>query len=239
MDPFVRDVSTWAAFIAGLLSFLSPCILPIVPSYMLFISGTSAGTMTTDPIEKAKLQKKTIISSLFFIAGFSLVFITLGATATSLGKLLQSQLDMIRIIGGIIVIVLGLHMMGVFQIKQLLYEKRFHFKTRPPGYLGASLIGVAFAAGWTPCIGPTLAPILVLAGTNDSVGKGVFLLSVYSLGLAIPFFLTAIFMDKLFVQFRKIQKHMQKITIGSGAFLVVVGILIITNLFQVIANLFV
>ena len=241
MDPFARSVDLWTAFGAGIFSFISPCILPIIPSYMFFISGTSAGALnSTDSVPDAQVQKKKqqqiVFSSLFFILGFSLVFVALGATATGLGATLKAHQDLLRQIGGLVVIILGLHMMGLIQINALLYEKRLHLKARPPGYLGAFLIGLSFALGWTPCIGPILGAILAIASTKNSVSEGVLLLSMYSLGLAIPFFVTALLMDKVFVYFRKLQKHMQTISVASGAFLILVGIMIFTNILQVVSN---
>ncbi len=237
MDPFARSVDLWTAFGAGIFSFISPCILPIIPSYMFFIGGTSAGALKTDEVEeKKKTQRQILFSALFFILGFSLVFIALGATATTLGQFLKSYQDLLRKIGGLVIIVLGLHMMGVIEIKALLYEKRMHFKARPPGYLGALLIGISFALGWTPCIGPILGTILAVASTKTNISEGVGLLSMYSLGLAIPFFITALLMDKIFIHFRKLQKHMQKISIVSGVFLILVGIMVFTNMLQVLSN---
>ncbi|PIQ27019.1 cytochrome C biogenesis protein [bacterium (Candidatus Blackallbacteria) CG17_big_fil_post_rev_8_21_14_2_50_48_46] len=240
MDPFARSVDIWTALGAGVFSFISPCILPIIPSYMFFISGTSAGALQAEEMEineKKRQQRQIIFSSLFFILGFSLVFVALGATATSLGGLLKTHQDLLRKIGGIVIIVLGLHMMGVIQIKALLYEKRMHLKARPPGYFGAFLVGLSFALGWTPCIGPILGAILAIASTKNSVGEGIGLLAMYSLGLAIPFFVTALMMDQIFVHFRKLQKHMQKISIASGVFLILIGILIFTNFLQTLSNM--
>lgn len=237
MDPFVRAVDIWAAFGAGILSFISPCVLPIIPSYMFFISGTSAGALASDAEgERQRTQTQILLSSVCFILGFSLVFVLLGATATTIGQALKSYQDLLRQIGGVVIIVLGLHMMGAIQIKGLLYEKRMHFKARPPGYLGALLIGISFALGWTPCIGPILGGILGIASTKASVGEGIRLLGMYSLGLAIPFFITALLMDKAFVHFRKLQKHMRTVSIVSGVFLILVGVLIFTNLLQTFAN---
>ena len=237
MDPFVRSVDIWTAFGAGVLSFISPCILPIIPSYMFFIGGTSAGALkSAEDEEKKKSQRQIILSSLCFILGFSLVFIAMGATATGIGQALKSHQDLLRKLGGIVIIVLGLHMMGAIQIKALLYEKRMHFKARPPGYFGALLIGISFALGWTPCIGPILGTILGVASTKTQISEGVSLLSMYSLGLAIPFFATALLMDKLFVHFRKLQKHMQTISIISGVFMILIGIMVFTNMLQVFAN---
>lgn len=241
MDPFARSIDLWTAFGAGLFSFISPCILPIIPSYMFFISGTSAGALNTAEgedaaAEKQKTQRQIILSSLCFILGFSLVFVLLGATATGLGAMLKAHQELLRKMGGAVVIIMGLHMMGLIQIKALLYEKRVHLKARPPGYVGAFLIGLSFALGWTPCIGPQLGAILAIASTKASVTEGIRLLAAFSLGLAIPFFITALLMDKVFVYFRKIQKHMQTISIASGAFLVLVGVLIFTNFLQTISN---
>ncbi|MGE3727637.1 MAG: cytochrome c biogenesis CcdA family protein [Candidatus Sericytochromatia bacterium] len=241
MDPFARSIDLWTAFGAGVLSFISPCILPIIPSYMFFISGTSAGALNAAEsdgaeAEKQKTQRQIILSSLCFILGFSLVFVALGATATGLGAMLKTHQDLLRQIGGLVVMILGLHMMGLIQINALLYEKRIHLKARPPGYLGAFLIGLSFALGWTPCIGPQLGAILAIASTKTSVLEGIRLLAVFSLGLAIPFFVTALLMDKVFVYFRKLQKHMQTISVVSGGFLVLVGILIFTNFLQTLTN---
>lgn len=237
MDPFARSVDIWTAFGAGLLSFVSPCILPIIPSYMFFIGGTSAGALRSDEAEeKKRSQRQILFSALFFILGFSLVFVSLGAAATSLGQLLKAHQDLLRHIGGLVIILLGLHMMGVFEIKALLYEKRMHFKARPPGYLGATLIGVSFALGWTPCIGPILGTILTVASTKTQISEGILLLAVYSLGLAIPFFVTALLMDRVFIYFRKLQKHMQTISIVSGVFMILVGILVFNNWLQLISN---
>lgn len=195
--------------------------------------------MDSEDVEEVKNQQRRILlSSLFFILGFSMVFITLGATASFLGSYISSNQVIFRQVGGVIVIVLGLHMTGLIQIKPLLYEKRMHVKARPPGYFGAFLIGLSFALGWTPCIGPILGAILGLAGSKGSVLEGIKLLSLYSLGLAIPFFITALMMDKIFVHFRKLQKHMQTISIVSGVFLMLVGVLIFTNMLQVMSNYF-
>lgn len=238
MDPFaVQSVGFATAFTAGILSFISPCILPIIPSFMFFISGTSAGAMQNETeAVKPRVERQTILSALFFILGFSLVFVSLGASATFLGSFLRDYQDLLRKIGGVVIIVLGLHMAGLIEIRALLYEKRMHFKARPPGYFGALLIGIAFALGWTPCIGPILGAILAVASTKTQVSEGMLLLSAYSLGLAIPFFITALLMDKIFVHFRKIQKYMPKISLASGIFLIVIGAMIFTNALQSVSN---
>lgn len=262
LDPFAIHVSAWAAFTAGILSFVSPCILPIVPSYMCFISGTTAPaalpkvepTLAEQPATPISVatppeikpseplpptqpnRQQVLLSALLFVLGFSLVFILLGASATSLGQKLKDHQELLRKLGGVAVMVMGLHMMGLIQIKALLYEKRFHFQARPPGYTGAFLIGLSFAIGWTPCIGPILGSILALASTQESVSNGIYLLSLYSLGLAIPFLVTALLMEKIFVHFKKLQRHMGTINLVSGAFMVVVGILIYSNWMQNLSN---
>jgi cytochrome c-type biogenesis protein len=205
---------------------------------MFFISGTSAGALRGEDTDAQRASRRQILlSALFFILGFSLVFTLLGATATSLGGVLKSQQELLRKVGGVVVMLLGLHMTGLIQVKALLYEKRMHFKARPPGYLGAFLIGLSFALGWTPCIGPILGAILAIAGTKTSVMEGVRLLAIYSLGLAIPFLVTALMMDRVFIHFRRLQKHMPTISLASGLFLIGVGILIFTNFLQTLANI--
>lgn len=204
---------------------------------MFFMSGTSAGALNVeDDAERKQNQRQIIFASLWFILGFSLIFISMGATATYLGSMIRDYQDILRKIGGLVIIVLGLHMMGVIQIKALLYEKRMHLKGRPPGALGAFLVGLSFALGWTPCIGPILGGILGIAASAERVSQGITLLALYSLGLAIPFFITAVLMDRVFIHFRKLQKHMQKISVASGVFLILVGVMIFTNQLQSLAN---
>ena len=218
------NVSIWAAFVAGILSFLSPCILPLIPSYIFFLSGTTASS-----IENEK-KSKIITNALLFILGFSLVFIMLGAGASTLGRFLRENIEIIKKIAGVMVIVFGVHVSGLIQLKALLAEKRFHFKTRPTGYLGSFLIGVAFAFGWTPCLGPILGSILLIAGTRDTIWWGITLLSFYSLGVGIPFLLVALSLDMFSKFFTRIKKYMPAISIISGAFLVIAGILMILNI---------
>ena len=243
-----ENVTLLAAFGAGLLSFISPCVLPLVPGYLSYISGLSLdemrGTTTVGGgagvgvavAASPAARRQVVLSSLAFILGFSLVFVALGAAATAVGQFLASQQAIFNRIAGTIIIVFGLHTMGVLRIEWLYQEKRVHTSRRPAGFIGAGLIGIAFAFGWTPCIGPILAGILALAGTQETVGHGVRLLAVYSLGLGVPFLATALMMNRFFVAMGRIRRHYHKIELVSGALLVVIGLLIFTNKFTVIAQ---
>jgi cytochrome c-type biogenesis protein len=231
-----EEVSLFAAFFAGIISFVSPCVLPLIPGYLSFISGVSVEEMK-DKGEKSRVLKRVGLNSVFFILGFSLVFILLGASATFLGKFLLSKLAVLYKIAGVIIIIFGLHLLGVFRIPFLNYEKRFHARTKPLGFFGAFLVGLAFAFGWTPCIGPILAGILVLASNQETVGKGIILLSLYSLGLGIPFFLTAIGFNRFLGVSGFIKKHFKTIEMVSGVFLILVGVLIFFNSISFIAEL--
>ena len=230
------QVSILAAFFAGILSFLSPCVLPLVPAYISFMSGVSIEDLQR--AERRDVLKKTITTALAFIAGFSLVFVLLGATATAVGKFLLVQSEMIGKIAGVIVMLLGLHFLGLFEksLRFLNYEKRFHVQKIRVGIGGAFVIGLAFAFGWTPCVGPILGPILFLAGGQESVGQGILLLSVYSLGLGVPFLLTAIATQTFLHLFDKVKRHFQMLEIVSGVFLIIMGALIFTGRFSLLAT---
>jgi cytochrome c-type biogenesis protein len=223
-----------AAFIAGLVSFISPCVLPVIPGYLSFISGVSAESMH-DPGRRSEITRTVAWHSLFFILGFSTVFILLGWTASSLGQFLLSYLHIFNRIAGVLLVLFGLHVMGVLRIPYLNYEKRFQARSKPIGVWGAFLIGLAFAFGWTPCIGPILAGVLTMAAQADSQWQGVGLLSVYSAGLGIPFFLTALAFQRFLGFFRWMRNHMRAVEIVSGLFLVAVGVLVFTNSLTVIA----
>jgi cytochrome c-type biogenesis protein len=220
----------------GLLSFVSPCVLPIVPGYLSFISGVSFEEMN-NAASRAAVRKRVTITSLMFILGFSVVFIALGASATAVGQVLREQLGIITKIAGALIIVFGLHMIGVFKIPFLNYEKRFHSQSKPLGLLGAFLVGLAFAFGWTPCIGPILAAILAIASQQDTVWKGIILLTAYSAGLGIPFLIAALSMSIFFTAFNKLKVHLHKVEVASGVLLVVVGALILTNSLTIISAL--
>lgn len=224
----MNSTSLWVAFTAGFLSFLSPCVLPLIPSYVGFITGMSFSELTTGE-DRSRILKISIINSLLFIAGFTVVFILLGATATAVGTSLNKYQNILRWVGGVLVIILGVHFTGLINIKFLQIEKRVHLQNRPIGYVGAVLIGMAFAAGWTPCIGPILGSILMVAATQSEISKGVLLLGVYSLGFGIPFLLSAIALNKFLTTYKKLSVHIPKIIVASGVILIIIGVLIITN----------
>ncbi len=237
MEQNYENISLLTAFIAGILSFLSPCILPLIPGYISFISGASIPELTGET-EIKKLRKKTMINSLFFILGFSFVFIALGASATFIGKFLLAKIKILSIIAGIIIILIGIHLTGLIKINALLYEKKINVNTKPIGIFGSFIVGFAFAFGWTPCVGPILAGILVIAGAKETLTQGILLLSIYSLGLAIPFLLTSYSLTLFFKFFNAIKKYLNMIELISGILLIIIGILIITGSLSVIAQWF-
>lgn len=233
------DVSLFAAFGAGVLSFISPCVLPLVPGYISFVSGVSFDQMqTADAASRAATRRQMLITSLAFVLGFSLVFICLGASATAIGHLLRHQKTILERIAGVVIVIFGLHLAGVFRIKWLDKDTRVQTSGRPASPIGAFLVGLAFAFGWTPCIGPILGGILAIAGSKNSVGEGVLLLGVYSAGLGIPFLVTSLAIDRFFVASKRIRKYYKPIEVVSGALLVVLGVLIFTNRFTVLSNYF-
>ncbi|MBI2835158.1 MAG: sulfite exporter TauE/SafE family protein [Acidobacteria bacterium] len=235
----MENVSLVAAFVAGLLSFVSPCVLPLVPGYLSFISGVTLEEMRAGASRDslASRRRQVFGASLAFVLGFSLVFIALGASASAIGQFLMERLSLLGKIAGIVLILFGLHSMGVVRIGWLYAEKRVHTQKRPTGPIGALLVGVAFAFGWTPCIGPILAAILAVAAAQESIGQGVRLLAVYSLGLGVPFLLTSIAVNQFFAAFARVRRYYHAIEVASGALLVAIGVLIFTNRFTVIAQL--
>ena len=229
------SVSLAAAFLAGLFSFVSPCVLPIVPGYLSFISGVNVaqfkgGAAPTD------LVRRVLLASLAFVLGFSTVFVSLGAAATLVGALLQQHKRTLGMVGGVIILVLGLHTMGVLRIPWLLGEKRASVSQRPLGPLGAYVVGLAFAFGWTPCIGPILGAILLYASQQETVGQGVVLLSAYSAGLGIPFLLAALAVNWFFKASGGLRRWMHAVEVASGALLIGVGLLLITDRLTLIAQ---
>lgn len=220
------NISLITAFGAGLLSFISPCVLPIVPGYLSFISGVSIEELQE---KKRKTVNRVFLNSLFFVLGFSVVFIALGASATIVSSFLLSYSHIIGKVAGALIFVLGLHFLGLFKIKWLNYEKRFHVGSKQLGIIGSFFVGFAFAFGWTPCIGPILAGILAIAAAEDSVGRGITLLAFYSAGLAVPFLLTALAFNKFLSVSSRIKKHFRLVEIIGGVFLIIIGFLIFTN----------
>src|SRR3990170_2025658 len=223
-----QSISLFLAFSAGLFSFLSPCVLPLVPSYVSYITGLSFEDLT-NKTERTDILKTTVFNSLLFILGFSVVFISLGASASYIGKVMVSYQEIIRKVGGVIIIIFGFFIMGILKLNFLQVEKKMHIKTKPAGYVGSFLVGIAFAAGWTPCVGPILGSILLYASTSGSVATGIKLLTIYSIGLALPLFISAIAINSFLSYFKKFHKYIRIITIASGILLVFLGILIYTN----------
>jgi len=231
----MADVSIFAAFSAGIISFVSPCVLPLIPAYISFISGVSLDTLRNESGEK-KNVKIIAVSSAVFVLGFSVVFILMGASATFAGNFLLEKLSILTKVAGAVIIIFGLHFVGIFRIKYLNYEKRINIQSNKLGLFGIFLAGTAFAFGWTPCIGPILAGILTLAATKETVYDGVMLLSAYSLGLGIPFFITGIATNTFFSLFSKIKKHFKIVEIIGGVFLIVIGIMIMFDYFSIISG---
>jgi len=230
-----QDVTLLAAFAAGFLSFVSPCVLPLIPGYISFVSGVSVDEMRADAAP-ATSRLQIFLTSLAFVIGFSLVFVALGASATAVGKFLFARLPLFSKIAGAVLIVFGLHTMGVFRLAFLETEKRVHSQRKPAGPLGAMLVGVAFAFGWTPCIGPIFGGILAIAGSKNSVAEGVTLLAVYSLGLGIPFLITSLAINQFFGAAKRIRRYYHAIELASGALLIVIGVLIISGELTIITR---
>jgi len=230
----IDNISIFTAFVAGLLTFFSPCVFPLIPSYVLFIAGVSFEEINN----LKKVETKIIINSLLFILGFSLVFISLGAAASLIGTVLFNFRSVLRIIGGVIIFILGLYISGFLKIPLMDMECRLNIRVKPKGYLSSVLIGATFAFAWTPCVGPIVGSMLVLAGTEETISKGVLLLISYSIGLAIPFLLTAIGINSSLVYFKKMQKYIPVIKLISGIFLIIVGVLLITDYFSIISSYF-
>ena len=227
-----KDISIIIVFLQGMASFLSPCVLPLIPAYLTYLTGKSAEAMIHD----RKAHRMLIWNGAAFVAGFTIIFVLLGATATGIGKFLLKNNDLFRQIGGIIVIVFGLFHMGLVPISFLNYEKRLQFTGKTPGLFSSMLMGIGFSFGWTPCIGPVLSAVLIIAGRTSTVWGGIGLLAVYSLGLGVPFLVLTIFLKYLWKYFKDIYKYMKIIKVVSGAILVVIGVLILTNTFGYLAT---
>jgi cytochrome c-type biogenesis protein len=219
-------------FAAGLISFLSPCVLPLIPGYVSFISGVSFEAIRENKDSRVFLDKKKgviLLNSACFVLGFSLVFVLLGASATWFGALLSSRISLLSKIAGLVIIFFGIYKMGLIRARFFYREARFDIKNRKFGYAGALVIGAAFAFGWTPCIGPILAGVLTYAGTLEKVNQGVLLLLVYSLGLGLPFLLTALGINHFWRFFGRMKKYLRLLEVVSGAVMVILGLLIFTN----------
>lgn len=234
------DITIWIAFSAGVLSYFSPCVLPLIPSYLTYISGLSFGQLKEEhPSTQVRLT--VVLHSLVFIAGFSLVFIALGALAglasASFQTHLRDSLGIIQKVGGVLIFLFGIHLSGIFHFGVLLGEKRIQIRNKPAGFVGTFLVGLAFAAGWTPCIGPILGAILAIAaGSAGGVGKGVLLLSTYSAGLGVPFLLSGLLFHAFLNFFDRFRKHIRIVEIITGLFLMMAGILLFFDLLTPITS---
>ena len=217
------------AFVAGLLSFLSPCVLPLIPSYVGFLTGLS--------LEELGVRRGTALAhALWFVAGFSLIFIALGATASALGVLLRRAQVWIGRVGGVVVLLFGLYLLGVLRPAFLMRERRLALAHKPLGYLGSAFVGITFGAAWTPCIGPILGAILTLAAAQASVGRGTALLGVYALGLALPFVITALALDRFLGWFQRFRPYIVWVDRIAGALLLLLGVLLVTDRFTLLAG---
>lgn len=225
------------AFTAGLLSFLSPCVLPLIPSYASFITGLGIDELTAGDGSRARARKAVLTHGTLFILGFTLVFIALGASATFLGSMFAYYRIWVERLGGVLLVVFGLYLLGVLRLPGASRDWRVHLANKPVGYLGTLVVGITFGAGWTPCIGPVLGGILTLAGTRESIGEGVALLGMYSAGLALPFLGATLALDRFLVGFRRVGRWLPWITRLSGALLILVGVLLLTGSFSVLASI--
>lgn len=224
----MKDVSFPLAFFAGVLSFLSPCVMPLIPSYISYITGLSFKDLTESP-ERTRIRKVTFLNSLAFVGGFTSIFVLLGASSTGIGRLFIQYRDIIRITGGVLIVIFGLFVAGILNLNFLMREKRLEFKNRPAGLIGSFLMGITFGAGWTPCIGPILGSILIYASTKESVIYGMGLLGAYSLGLGFPFVLSALAINSFLSYMKKIHRYVRYVMIISGLILIAFGIMLITN----------
>ena len=226
-----ESVGLLVAFTAGVLSFLSPCVLPLVPSYLSFVTG-----MSLDDMQEGVDRGSVLESAFLFICGFTIIFVLLGAGASFLGQFLREYEVWIARIGGVVIIILGLHLAGAFRFTPLLREKRLHLQDRPAGKLGTIAVGAAFGAGWTPCIGPILGAILTFASTRDQFWSGVGLLFVYSLGLAVPFLLSALALDRFLSAFSRFRRFLPTVQVVSGIMLIALGLLLVTGSFTLLTG---
>ncbi len=223
------EITYFGALVAGLLSFASPCVLPLIPAYISFLGGVSLSQLTEEDGVDVATQKRVFYAAIAFVLGFSTVFIALGASATAISALIAQNSLLLGQIAGVIIVIFGLHFIGVFRIGFLNFEKRFHLENKPTGLAGSYILGLAFAFGWTPCVGPILASVLMVATSGDSIGYGISLLTVYAAGLGIPF-LVAAFAVKPFMKFlSRFKSQMRKIELTIGGLLIITGIAIFTG----------
>lgn len=227
-------VSLGLAFLAGLVSFLSPCVFPIVPSYVGFVTGLTLDELSDGT--RGEARRQAAIHSALFVLGFSLVFIALGASATALGGVLRQALPLLQQIGGVVIVVFGLYLLGILKLPALMRERRVQLASKPAGKVGSVIVGIAFGAGWTPCIGPVLASVLLYASFEETLAQGMLLLAIYALGLGIPFFLSAVALNWFLVGSARVRKWIVPLERTAGAVLVLVGVLLFTGRFAMITS---
>jgi cytochrome c-type biogenesis protein len=231
----MTNVGIPAAFAAGLVSFLSPCVLPLVPGYVSLISGVGVEELKA---QETAVLRRVMLNSIAFVLGFSIVFVVLGALSTEVGQIASQYKSVLAQVAGVLVIVFGLHLTGILRIKALYADKRLHNVKGGNTPWGAFVIGFAFAFGWTPCVGPILSGILVIAAAQNSVGKGILLLTVYSLGLAVPFLLTALGIERFMKFYTGFRRHMHVVEVASGALLIALGVLLVFGKFTLLSQYF-
>jgi len=231
------QVTLVGALVAGLLSFLSPCVLPLIPSYITYLTGLSFADLQAEHTT-GRVRMQAMLHSLAFIAGFTTIFVLLGASATAIGTFLQEHMGEVRRVGGVLIVLFGIHIAGLFDFTMLLGEKRINIRNKPAGLMGSFLVGLVFAAGWTPCIGPILASILMVTATEETVLKGIALLLAYSFGLGIPFLLSAMALHQFLRFFNRYRRYIRLMEIVTGLFLIMVGVLIFTNYLSRLSQLF-
>lgn len=232
----LTEITYFGALVAGILSFASPCVLPLIPAYISFLGGASMDQLTAkDGVDKAT-ARRIFYAALAFVLGFSTVFISLGATATAVSGVLARNSILLGQIAGVVIVIFGLHFMGVFRISFLNFEKRFNVQNKPAGVVGSYILGLAFAFGWTPCVGPILASVLMVAASGESVLYGTSLLAVYAAGLGIPFLIAALAVKPFMNFMKRFRQHMHKVEIAVGSLLVVTGVVIFTGDINQVAN---
>ncbi len=228
-----NNVSSIVVFLQGMASFLAPCILPLMPIYLSYLTGGSL-----DEIEGGAKKRSVLINSIGFLLGLSLVFIMLGATATALGRFLYFNNNIIRRVGGILIIIFGIHHIGIINLSFLNMERKFKFNAKTPKFINSVILGMAFSFGWTPCIGPILGSVLMMAASLESYVQGIYLLVIYSVGFSIPFLITALFLNLILERINNIDKYLKIIKIVSGILLIIMGILVYTNKINMISSIF-
>tara|TARA_Y100000739_G_C20549572_1_gene437561 strand:- start:14 stop:751 length:738 start_codon:yes stop_codon:yes gene_type:complete len=232
----MMEITFFGAFVAGLLSFASPCVLPLIPAYISFLGGASLSQLTEKDNIDTATQRRVFYSACSFVLGFSTIFISLGATATAISALIAQHSLLLSQIAGTIIVIFGLHYMGLFRIGFLNFEKRFHLENKPTGLFGSYILGLAFAFGWTPCVGPILASVLMVAASGDSISYGISLLTIYAAGLGIPFLIAAFAVRPFMAFIARFKKQMRKIELTIGSLLVITGIAIFTGDLAEVSN---